>query len=116
MSVISLKGEDFTGLTLDKYDKGLVMILFKAEWCGYCNQFKKRYDELSVTLKGSVIVTKVDIDEESELLSNINGFAYGYKVMGFPTIVLYKDGKYVKTYSGDREIKDLIKFVNTVKK
>jgi thioredoxin-like negative regulator of GroEL len=112
MGIIDLKKKDFTGSCLDTYNKGPVVILFKANWCSFCTEFIPKYEEFCESTKDKVICAMVDIDEESELLNEINSFIYGYKVTGFPTIVLYNDGHYIKTYSGDRDIQDLIKFIN----
>jgi thioredoxin-like negative regulator of GroEL len=112
MSIINLKKKDFTGSCLDTYNKGLVIILFKATWCHYCTRFLPQYEEFCKIAKNKVLCTMVDIDEEDELITEINSFVYGYTINSFPTIVLYNNGKYIKTYDGNRDVQDLIKFIS----
>jgi len=112
MSVISLKKSDFIGSYLNKYNRGPVVIFFKATWCGYCTRFSSEYEKFCNLVKDKVVCTVVDIDEESELMTEINSFLYGYTVSSFPTIVMYQNGYFVKKYEGNRDIDDLVKFIS----
>ena len=58
----------------------------------------------------------VDVDENEELLKNINSFLYGYEVRGFPTIVIYKHGQYLESYSGERSEEAMTSHLNILKK
>lgn len=110
---VELSEKDFTGNVLDTYKNNKVMILFKAEWCGYCKQFMPVFTELSKNYRGDVIFAVIDIDANKELLMTINSFLYGYKVQGFPTVVMYNNGYYEETYQGPRTINNLVNYLNT---
>lgn len=116
MSIIKLNANNFEGNRLispyNSPDK-VVFILFKTEWCGYCTQFKPVYEQLAKFYNGKIIFTTVDADENQELRSNINSFLYGYKILGFPTIVMYINGFFLKKYSGDRSLESMKEYINT---
>ena len=63
-----------------------VLVDFWAEWCGPCKMLGPVIEELAGELAGSVLVGKVNVDEEREL-------AERYGVMSIPTVVLFKNGQ-----------------------
>ncbi len=70
-----------------------VLIDFWASWCGPCKMFAPYINSLSEDLSGTVKVGKINIDEEPELASE-------YNIMSIPTVILFKDGKAVKSSVG----------------
>ena len=79
------------------------LMLFKAEWCGHCRNFKPSWDALQKHLT-SVNFKTIDADEEEETLAK-------YGVEGFPTIML-KNKNSIIEFNGDRSIDNLVLFVN----
>lgn len=63
-----------------------VLVDFWAPWCTYCRRIGPAYDRVADQYADSLVVTKVNIDEE-ELL------AIQEKIEVIPTLVLYRDGK-----------------------
>lgn len=100
MSVVELTSNDFNGQNL-KFIPGKSIILYYATWCGYCTDFKPVYNEMAKFYK-DITFTQVDIDKNQEMISKNNKMLYTYKVKSFPTIVLYKNGKYVRTFTQNR--------------
>jgi thioredoxin-like negative regulator of GroEL len=80
------------------------MILFKADWCGHCNEFKKTWEELQTQLNGKVKFVTYDSEADTKVMNK-------YKVSGFPTLMLQKDDQMIK-YKGMRNIDSLVKFIN----
>ncbi|MBC8547730.1 thioredoxin [Clostridiaceae bacterium NSJ-31] len=66
--------------------KGLALVDFWAEWCGPCRMLGPTIDELADELDGSVLVGKVNVDEQSDIAAR-------YGVMTIPTVILFKDGE-----------------------
>ena len=78
------------------------LILFKAEWCGHCRNFKDSWNTLQKNLNTIDFVT-YDADSDESVMEE-------YKVQGFPTLIFQKDDKLVE-FNGDRNIDNIISFV-----
>ena len=65
-----------------------VLVDFFATWCGPCKAMMPALQEVAQEVSGKVKVLKVDIDKNME-------FATSLKIMGVPTLMLYKDGEII---------------------
>lgn len=72
---------------------GNVIVDFYADWCGPCKMMSPIIDEISEEKIENLKVGKVNVDDNQEL-------AIKYNVMSIPTIMIFKDGKLVKTFVG----------------
>jgi thioredoxin 1 len=79
--------------TLDEVLKSndLVLVDFWAEWCGPCLKISPILDEISK--ETGLLVGKLNIDENPVKTSE-------YSVVSIPNMILFKDGKPVKTIIG----------------
>jgi len=77
-----------------------VLVDFFAEWCGPCKMLKPVLEEFATNQKGKIKVLKVDVDKNSAAAS-------AYKIMGVPTIILFKEGKAVWRTSGYLNLQQL---------
>ena len=87
-------------------DKEIVMAIGYAPWCGFCKKIMNTLDDLAnkYSKDGSVGVCKVDATTNKD-------FAEKYGIRGFPTILLFKNGKNAGTYQGERDTKSLSSFI-----
>ena len=79
------------------------LVLFKAEWCGHCRNFKPTWEAMKNSLTNVEFKT-YDADKDEVEMSK-------YGVEGFPTIILENDNKTIE-YNGDRTVDNIIHFVN----
>lgn len=87
---------DFTDQNFDSevlQSKTPVMVDFWAPWCAPCRIVGPIVDELAKEYEGKLKVGKMNVDENPN-------FAGKYSVMSIPTIMIFKDGKPVKTMIG----------------
>ncbi len=66
----------------------LTMVDFWAEWCGPCKMMNPLLEELSTEYEGKVVISKMNVDDNSEVPTNFN-------IRGIPTFILFKGGKEV---------------------
>lgn len=91
MATAHFNQESFQNEVLNK--KGIALVDFWATWCGPCRMLGPVIDELATELEGSVLVGKVNVDEEQTL-------AQQYHVMSIPTLYIFKDGEPVSRIVG----------------
>ena len=70
-----------------------VLVDFTAVWCGPCKMLDPIVKQLAEEWEGKVKVTKLDVDENSNLATE-------YQVMGVPTLMLFKNGQPVERLTG----------------
>ncbi len=103
MSVLKLEEGNFEEVVLKS--EGKVLVDFYADWCGPCKMMSPIIDDIANVLEGTVKVGKVNVDNNQEL-------AIKYDVMSIPTIMVFENGKPIKTFIGvtdKNEILDVLK-------
>lgn len=80
----------------------VVLVDFFAEWCGPCQMLAPVLEELDK--EGQVKIVKIDVDEVPEL-------ARQFRVMSIPTVMLFKNGQFVKKQLGFMPLEALKEFV-----
>ena len=75
--------------------QGVVLVDLWAEWCGPCRCLAPTVDALASEYDGRATVAKLNIDENPDTPSK-------YRVLGIPTLLVFKDGELADTLVGLR--------------
>ena len=91
-----------------------ILIMIQANFCGYCTQAKPAFQQFANQTEGRVFCATIQADSENAnekaLASQIKTICPDFR--GYPSYVIYKNGKYVKTHNGDRNIQSLIQAIS----
>ncbi len=74
-----------------------ILVDFWAEWCAPCHAVTPHLTRVVNHLEGAVRLAKVEVDEGENMK-----LAGRYRLRGFPTIILFVDGRELGRFSGAR--------------
>ncbi|TYH04988.1 hypothetical protein ES288_A08G049400v1 [Gossypium darwinii] len=105
-NVVVLNADNFDAVVLDKTKD--VLVEFYAPWCGHCKSLAPTYEKVATVFKmeEDIIIADLDVDKN-------RGIGEKYEVCGLPTLKLFSKGnKAGEDYNGDRDLDDLVNFIN----
>ena len=115
---MKFKSEPVTGGLVERFEKYKtaaavieasktkpVFVKYYEEWCGHCKKLKKHFQQSS---KDAPDWTFLEV--ECSKSDAHQGFCGMGGVEGFPTLVIFKDGK-KKKYEGGRTFADMTKYI-----
>ena len=88
-------------LTTDNFDETIkaattpVLVDFWAEWCGPCKQIDPIIREIAVEKAGALTVAKLNVEDHGDIAMRFN-------VKRIPTMIVFKNGEMVESWSGAR--------------
>jgi len=89
--------EDFEDRVVRASSEAPVLVDFWADWCAPCHAIAPHVTRAVDELGGRVRLAKVEVDEGENMK-----LAGHYRLRGFPTIMLFRDGQEVSRFSGSR--------------
>lgn len=112
------EGFEATPENIEQYIKNEkpALVLFYADWCGHCNKLKPTWETAveSAKEKGLTMI-KINVggnDSDSEETKMKNAeISKKYNIDGYPTIILFKNGK-PTPYEGPRTVDGFINAFN----
>jgi thioredoxin 1 len=78
-----------------------VIVDFWAEWCGPCKMIAPLLDEIAKEKEGSVVVAKVNVDQNQSL-------SLKYSIRAIPSLLFFKNGQLRDQVTGMTSKKDLL--------
>ena len=84
-----------------------VLVDLWAEWCSPCIVIAPILKQVIESLDGAVALAKVEVDEGENMK-----LAGRYKVRGFPTVILFRDGEEQGRFSGARPASFIENFIH----
>jgi len=94
-NLVKIDTKEMTGGGSEKKE----VLLFKAEWCGHCNNFKPTWKQLKNEFNKKFNFITYDHGNDQEMIKKMN-------IQGFPTI-MFKTGDEYNSYNGSREYDEL---------
>ena len=114
MKIIELKSKNGVNDFNEYFNKNLntdklQIVAFLANWCGFCEQFKPEWEKFK-SIANTKLINGVVTTASEENMDKLN---CDKNIEGFPTIRIYKNGKYID-YDGERDSKNLVKYVKDI--
>ena len=89
----------------EKIASGRVLVDFFATWCGPCKMLAPILEEVDERKEaGELLIVKVDVDEAGEIAAK-------YGIQSIPTLILFENGKAVKSQLGYMPKPQLLNFL-----
>ena len=88
---------DFEQRVIEASRQGPVVVDFWADWCAPCHAIAPHITRVINEREGALRLAKVEVDEGENMK-----LAGHYRLRGFPTIMLFRDGTEKARFSGSR--------------
>ena len=72
---------------------GVTLVDFWAPWCGPCRMQGPILEQIVGAVAGRAAIAKVNVDEAQEVAAKFN-------IRSIPALMVFKDGKVVKQFTG----------------
>ena len=100
---VDITDNNFKSEVLDT--KNLVLVDFWAQWCGPCKMVERTLEKISKHYEKKLKIVKINIDNNSLIPPK-------YNVKSIPTLILFKNGKNIKTNVGVIQTSQLISIID----
>jgi len=80
---------------------GITLVDFWATWCRPCRMEAPIVEEVNDAMAGRVKVCKMDIDQNKDIANSFN-------IQYIPTLIIFKDGRVVKQFTGFTQKDDIL--------
>lgn len=101
--VLELDDNNFSTIVKDS---SIIFVKFFAPYCSHCKRLEPTWNELALKLaqQEEILIAKVDCTANQELCQS-------YGINAYPKLVMFRDGKRFKDYTGSRDLENLYNFV-----
>mgnify|MGYP001190816589 CR=1 FL=1 len=110
MKVIEIKNNSFDKDLIKKYlEKKMCFIGIFSKDCFHCTNMKPEWKILKKKLK-KINTNTLFLEIDANYLNKIDVSSLKNSIDGFPSIMIFKNGKKIKDYSGDRSSNNMLNF------
>ena len=85
-----------------------ILVDFWAEWCSPCLFLAPTLHKVLEQYEGNILLAKLEVDEGENMK-----LAVRYQVRGFPTVILFEEGKEVERFSSARSASFIEEFIES---
>uniref|UniRef100_T1JXA2 Thioredoxin domain-containing protein n=1 Tax=Tetranychus urticae TaxID=32264 RepID=T1JXA2_TETUR len=82
---------------------GVTFVKFWVPWCSHCKALRPVWNELSRKLLGRVKVASLDCSQFEDICEK-------YQVNGYPTLIIFRNGRAVSEYEQERSLDSLVDY------
>lgn len=104
--IFNVQLENFQTSVLQQSFETPVLVDFWADWCTPCIRIAPVLNQVIKSFEGQVLLAKLEVDEGENMK-----LAGRYKVRGFPTIILFRNGEEQERFSSARPAHFIQQFI-----
>ena len=97
----------FHAKVIEASDRQPILVDFWADWCAPCHALAPHLERVVDELDGSIRLAKVEVDEGENMK-----LAGHYRLRGFPTVILFRDGEECGRFGGSRSTHQIRDWIN----
>lgn len=97
-------------IKLRRKEKGPLLIMFYAPWCGYCKKLKPEYAAAANELKGKAVLAGMNVDKPET--QNVR---YEFNITGYPTMIYFEKGAKKFNYGGGMDKAGIVEWMTDPK-
>ena len=101
---IDTEEQHFDQQVLEESHRRPVLVDFWADWCSPCLIIAPVLDRVIPEFNGGILLAKVDADENMRIAGR-------FRVRGFPTCMLFRDGDEIARFSGAKPVHVVREFI-----
>lgn len=101
-TIFQADSHTFESTVLERSHEHPVLVDFWADWCPPCKALEPHLERLIREYQGTLLLAKVEVDEGDNMK-----LAGHYRLHGFPTVILFRDGSELGRFSGARSTTQL---------
>jgi thioredoxin 1 len=92
--IFNVHKHEFDQQVIERSHHHPVLVDFRVDWCGPCQALAPQLNKAIESFKGAIELAKLEVDNGENIQLAVN-----YRVRGFPTVILFSEGKPLAHFS-----------------